>query len=229
MDVAGADAGAEADAGDVEAQALGGFQIAAFETGEKETPGGALFGQGDGGSVGGFLAGAGAADDDAGVAHIARGDEAVHVAAEDDDVEGAAEEVFGGADDDGRSGRAGASSARLSALSCRGRPCHCAFFACFAVARRGEGRAACGVCGCRRTLCRRVWCDVGFGLVLLALLPEQSLGCAVGGEQALGEGAGCGKPGQGIGIQGREGFREVEALGLRDAPQLGDGGAAVEG
>ena len=52
--------------GDVQAQALGGFQIAAFETGEKETPGGALFGQGDGGSVGGFLAGAGAADDDAG-------------------------------------------------------------------------------------------------------------------------------------------------------------------
>lgn len=135
----------------------------------------------------------------------------------------------GGADGDGRSGRAGASSARLSALSCRGRPCHRAFFACFAVARRGEGRAACGVCGCRRALCRRVWCDVGFGLVLLALLPEQSLGCAVGGEQALGEGAGCGKPGQGIGIQGREGFREVEALGLRDAPQLGDGGAAVEG
>lgn len=96
MDVAGADAGAEADAGDVQAQALGGFQVAAFETGEKETPGGALFGQGDGGSVGGFLAGAGAADDDAGVAHIARGDEAVHEAAEDDDVEGAAEEVFGG-------------------------------------------------------------------------------------------------------------------------------------
>ena len=58
LDVAGADAGAEADAGDVQAQALGGFQIAAFETGEKETPGGALFGQGDGGSVGGFLAGA---------------------------------------------------------------------------------------------------------------------------------------------------------------------------
>ena len=66
-------------------------------------------------------------------------------------------------------------------------------------------------------------------MVLLALLPEQSLGYAVGGEQALGEGAGCGKPGQGIGIQGREGFREVEALGLRDAPQLGDGGAAAEG
>ena len=65
MDVAGADAGAEADAGDVQAQALGGFQIAAFEAGEKETPGGALFGQGDGGSVGGFLAGAGAADNDA--------------------------------------------------------------------------------------------------------------------------------------------------------------------
>lgn len=59
--------------------------------------------------------------------------------------------------------------------------------------------------------------------------PEQSAGRAVGGEQALGEGAGCGKPGQSIGIQGREGFREVEALGLRDAPQLGDGGAAVEG
>lgn len=96
LDVAGADAGAEADAGDVQAQALGGFQIAAFETGEKETPGGALFGQGDGGSVGRFLARAGAADDDAGVAHIARGDEAVHEAAEDDDVEGAAEEVFGG-------------------------------------------------------------------------------------------------------------------------------------
>lgn len=96
MDVAGADAGAEADAGDVQAQALGGFQVAAFEAGEKETPGGALFGQGDGGAVGRFLARAGAADDDAGVAHIARGDEAVHEAAEDDDVEGAAEEVFGG-------------------------------------------------------------------------------------------------------------------------------------
>lgn len=135
----------------------------------------------------------------------------------------------GGADGDGRSGRAGASSARLSALSCRGRPCHRAFFACFAVASRGEGRDACGDRGCRRALRCRVECDVGFGLVLLALLPEQSLGCAVGGEQALGEGAGCGKPGQGIGIQGREGFREVEALGLRDAPQLGDGGAAVEG
>lgn len=116
LDVAGADAGAEADAGDVQAHPLGGFQIAAFEAGEKETPGGALFGQGDGGSVGGFLAGAGAADNDAGVAHIARGDEAVHEAAKDDDVEGAAEEVFGGADGDGRSGRAGASSARLSAL-----------------------------------------------------------------------------------------------------------------
>lgn len=135
----------------------------------------------------------------------------------------------GGGDGDGRSGRAGASSARLSALSCRGRPCHRAFFACFAVASRGEGRDACGDRGCRRALRCRVECDVGFGLVLLALLPEQSLGCAVGGEQALGEGAGCGKPGQGIGIQGREGFREVEALGLRDAPQLGDGGAAVEG
>ena len=31
LDVAGADAGAEADAGDVQEQALGGFQIAAFE------------------------------------------------------------------------------------------------------------------------------------------------------------------------------------------------------
>ena len=96
VDVAGADAGAEADAGDVQAQALGGFQIAAFETGEEESSGGALLSQRDGSPVGRFLAGAGAADDDAGVAHIARGDEAVHEAAEDDGVEGAAEEVFGG-------------------------------------------------------------------------------------------------------------------------------------
>lgn len=96
MDVAGADAGAEADAGDVQAQALGGFQVAAFETGEEESSGGALLSQRDGSPVGSFLAGAGAADDDAGVAHIARGDEAAHEAAEDDDVEGAAEEVFGG-------------------------------------------------------------------------------------------------------------------------------------
>ena len=54
--------------------------------------------------VGRFLADTGAADDDAGVAHIARGDEAVHEAAEDDDVEGVAEEVFGGGDGDGRCG-----------------------------------------------------------------------------------------------------------------------------
>lgn len=96
MDVAGADAGAEADAGDVQAQALGGFQVAAFETGEEESSGGALLSQRDGSPGGSFLAGAGAADNDAGVAHIARGDEAVHEAAKDDDVEGAAEEVFGG-------------------------------------------------------------------------------------------------------------------------------------
>ena len=106
LDVAGADAVAEADAGDVQAQALGGFQIAAFEAGEKETPGGALFGQGDGGSVGGFLAGAGAADNDAGVAHIARGDEAVRESAEDDHLEGMTEEVFGGGDGDDRNVRA---------------------------------------------------------------------------------------------------------------------------
>ena len=229
LDVAGADAGAEADAGDVQEQALGGFQIAAFEAGEKESSGGALFGQSDGGSVGGFLAGAGAADNDAGVAHIARGDEAVHEAAKDDHLESMAEEVFGGGNGDGRNVRVGVSSARRSILPYRGRRCCRAFFACFAVASRGEGRDACGDRGCRRALRCRVECDVGFGLVLLALLPEQSLGYAVGGEQALGEGAGCGKPGQGIGIQGREGFREVEALGLRDAPQLGDGGAAAEG
>lgn len=105
MDVAGADAGAEADAGDVQAQALGGFQVAAFETGEEESSGGALLSQRDGSRSAASWRGAGAADNDAGVAHIARGDEAVHEAAEDDDVEGAAEEVFGGGDGDGRCGR----------------------------------------------------------------------------------------------------------------------------
>ena len=57
LDVAGADAVAEADAGDVQAQALGGFQIAAFETGEEEASGGALLGQCDGSPIGSFLAG----------------------------------------------------------------------------------------------------------------------------------------------------------------------------
>ncbi|RFT85045.1 hypothetical protein DX903_00280 [Adlercreutzia equolifaciens] len=66
-------------------------------------------------------------------------------------------------------------------------------------------------------------------MILLALLSEQFLRLAVGVEQALGERARCGEPRQGVGIQCGEGFREVEAPGLRDAPQLGDGGAAVEG
>ena len=65
-------------------QALGGFQIAAFEAGEEKPSGGALLGQRNGVPVGRFLADTGAADDD--------------------DVEGVAEEVFGGGDGDGRCG-----------------------------------------------------------------------------------------------------------------------------
>ena len=84
-------------------QALGGFQVAAFEAREEEPSGGALLGQRNGVPAGRFLADTGAADDDAGVAHIPGRNEAVHEAAEDDDVEGVAEEVFGGGDGDGRS------------------------------------------------------------------------------------------------------------------------------
>ena len=39
LDVAGADAVAQADAGDMKTQALGGFQIAAFEAGEERAAG----------------------------------------------------------------------------------------------------------------------------------------------------------------------------------------------
>lgn len=66
LDVAGADAVAQADAGDMKTQALGGFQIAAFEAGEEKPSGGALLGQRNGVPVGRFLADTGAADDDAG-------------------------------------------------------------------------------------------------------------------------------------------------------------------
>ena len=166
-----------------------------------------------------------------GVAHIARGDEAVHEAAEDDGVEGAAEEVFGG----GPTATAGV--AGLALLPHGSAPFRVEDGLATALSSHASlWRAE------ERDVTLAVTADAEefsavessamsvSGWVLLALLPEQSLGCAVGGEQALGEGAGCGKPGAGVcGIQGREGFREVEALGLRDAPQLGDGGAAVEG
>lgn len=56
LDVAGADAVAQADAGDMKTQALGGFQIAAFEAGEEKPSGGALLGQRNGVPVGRFLA-----------------------------------------------------------------------------------------------------------------------------------------------------------------------------
>ena len=188
-------------------QALGGFQIAAFEAGEEKPSGGALLGQRNGVPVGRFLADTGAADDDAGVAHIARGDEAVHEAAKDDHLESMAEEVFGGGDGDGRCGR------RWSR--------RCIVFTRFSKVGEGEGRVGFG----RR---RALTCSIGCGrrrgddcrLVVPAALCKQSLRLAIGGEQALGEGACCGKAGQGVGVQCGESFGKIEALGLRDAPQL---------